>query len=81
MAKKQSRLKAGKLNVGNIKISTAGNVKWSLKFDKNFHPKNFLPLMEKNGKYFINKKVLPMNHPEEWQSIILAEMAKNYLNE
>jgi hypothetical protein len=70
---------SNKLNVGAIKISTAGSVKWNLKFDENFHPKNFLPLMEKNGRYYINRKALPMNRPEEWQSIILAEMAKNYL--
>jgi hypothetical protein len=64
-----------------VKISSGGGVKWNLKFDENFHPKNFLPFIEKNGKYYIDKKELPMDHPEEWQSIILAEMAKGLLKD
>ena len=67
------------LAIDGLKISSSGNVKWSLKFDEHFHPKNFLPLMEKDGKYYINGKELPLDHPEEWQSIIFVEMAKSYL--
>ena len=36
-------------------------------------------ITEKDGRYFIKDRELPMDHPEEWQSIIVAEMAKNYL--
>jgi hypothetical protein len=52
---------------------------WNIQFDELQVPKNFVAITEKDGKYFIKDRELPMDHPEEWQSIIVAEMAKNYL--
>jgi hypothetical protein len=43
------------------------------------YEKGYLLISAKNGKYFIDGRRLDPNHPEEWGSIILSEIAQNLL--
>jgi hypothetical protein len=65
--------------MAQVKLGSGGSGSFNVQFDELQVPKNFVAIIEKDGKYFIKDRELPMDHPEEWQSIIVAEMAKNYL--
>jgi predicted nucleic acid-binding Zn-ribbon protein len=71
--------KAKLAQMAKVMAGSGGGGTWQVNFDELQVPKNFIAITEKDGKYFIKDKELPMEHPEDWQSIIVAEMAKNYL--
>jgi hypothetical protein len=74
-----ARAKLAVAQMARVKAGSGSAGTWNVKFEEFDVPKNFVPITEKDGKYFIRDKELPMDHPEEWQAIIVSEMAKNYL--
>jgi hypothetical protein len=70
-------MKRGLGSISKKSLNLSGDL--NVVFDALGLPKNFVAVVEKNGKYFVRGKELRTDHPEEWSSVIIAEMAKNYL--